>query len=138
VSPDPGIHALPLPPPFPVGGRSRLPLLHLRGLLPPPGGERGQVKSGIRRIMSETLTSFLPCRRSPSSLLGMAASSSNLNFSYCINKIKFIDDVGSWDPPPNPIFTSRLNIPLFLGFVGLFSMLLMWPGFFIAHVSQCQ
>ena len=30
----------------------------------------------------------------------------------------------------------RLNIPLFLGFVGLFSMLLMWPGFFIARVSR--
>ena len=29
----------------------------------------------------------------------------------------------------------RLNIPLFLGFVGLFSMMLMWPGFFIARVS---
>ena len=32
----------------------------------------------------------------------------------------------------------RLNIPLFLGFVGLFSMLLMWPGFFIARVSYLK
>lgn len=32
----------------------------------------------------------------------------------------------------------RLNIPLFLGFVGLFSMLLMWPGFFIARELNAE
>jgi len=32
----------------------------------------------------------------------------------------------------------RLNIPLFLGFVGLFSMMLMWPGFFIARELNAE
>lgn len=32
----------------------------------------------------------------------------------------------------------KLNIPMFFGFVGFFSILLLWPGFFILHYTKAE
>lgn len=33
---------------------------------------------------------------------------------------------------------SRINMPLFFGFVGLFNILLLWPAFFVLHVTGIE
>lgn len=32
----------------------------------------------------------------------------------------------------------KLNVPMFFGFVGFFTLLLMWPGFFVVHYSKAE
>ena len=33
---------------------------------------------------------------------------------------------------------SRVNMPLFFGFIGIFNLVLLWPGFFLLHVTGVE